>query len=544
MQLEDVELKEPIIYDFFSWLFDDDRIKNKEINLKKEIDLPLAPYYKDANIYYPECIANFFETTPMKRLRRVSQLSLAIDEFPNAYHNRLEHCKGTYYRKLEEMIYNFQNHSWKNYIEDNNLKLYLLADLIKVAGHDIGHMPLSHAMEEQIYHAHDAHEIIGKRIMLENSEINSVLTSISPELPNILKQLYDEDILNFKQHDESNNDVDRFDYLSRDNLYFGNPTHIPYQNYETILTENGYIDVYPFSSLKPIEEFLEIRENGYKNAYFSIKTQIRESSINYFIKAFMASDSEYGRDLRQFIELLMNSDLDNLDLDEYLKWDDIRLYDSILDIAENHEDENVRALATMTIPNMKAFLNMIYSHLNLRKLSSSHMQVVSQPHYSTEDKNFLKKIKHIITGNNELSQNLRNLNYASDNIFIDTENSFDESPSENFEASQINDLHILFKSYNRKNPIYLRGLDNKVYELSKHPQRKYDWDKRTLSIDTKYAYIPYLKFQGLTDKEISNLSKHFCTLSTYDYSSKNCKPKFNLQPLQVGHNIEDVFLEQ
>ena len=38
--------------DFFTWLFDDPRIKNKSINLKKEIDLSLAHDYMDPYIYY------------------------------------------------------------------------------------------------------------------------------------------------------------------------------------------------------------------------------------------------------------------------------------------------------------------------------------------------------------------------------------------------------------------------------------------------------------------------------------------------------------
>ena len=116
MQLENVESKETIIYTFFKWLFDDTRILEKQVDLEKEFDLSLAPYYMDANIYYPICIAKLLDTTPFKRLGRISQLSLAIDTFPNAYHSRLEHSKGTYYRKLEEFIYNFQTMALNLYL--------------------------------------------------------------------------------------------------------------------------------------------------------------------------------------------------------------------------------------------------------------------------------------------------------------------------------------------------------------------------------------------------------------------------------------------
>ena len=36
----------------------------------------------------------FFETKAMKRLGRISQLGLAINNFPNLYHSRLEHSNG------------------------------------------------------------------------------------------------------------------------------------------------------------------------------------------------------------------------------------------------------------------------------------------------------------------------------------------------------------------------------------------------------------------------------------------------------------------
>ena len=188
--LQNMVTKEEIINEFFTWLFNDEDVKDKSVVLKSEIDLSLAHDYFDPKIYFPEQIYRFFQTPAMRRLGRISQLSLSVNEFPNTYHDRLEHSKGVYNRKLEEMIYNFKSTKWRQYIENYNLKIYLIAELIKIAGHDIGHFPFSHAMEEQLCDCHGAHEIIGQKIMLENKEIQDVLLSISPKLPNILKSLY------------------------------------------------------------------------------------------------------------------------------------------------------------------------------------------------------------------------------------------------------------------------------------------------------------------------------------------------------------------
>lgn len=90
MNLENLETKEPLIKDFFTWLFDDERIINQDVSLEKEMDLTLAHDYIDANIYYPKQISDFFSTKAMKRLGRISQLDLVIDQYPNTYHNRLD----------------------------------------------------------------------------------------------------------------------------------------------------------------------------------------------------------------------------------------------------------------------------------------------------------------------------------------------------------------------------------------------------------------------------------------------------------------------
>ena len=168
MDIQDIKNKEPLIRDFFIWLFEDNRIIDKDVDLQSEEDINLASFYFDSKIYFPKQIATFFETKAMKRLSRISQLGISINEYPSAYHSRLEHSKGTYNRKLEEFLLNFENQEWREYIETNNLRLYLLAELIKMAGHDIGHFPLSHAFEENIFEQYGTHEIIGQKILLED----------------------------------------------------------------------------------------------------------------------------------------------------------------------------------------------------------------------------------------------------------------------------------------------------------------------------------------------------------------------------------------
>lgn len=546
MKLEDMNSKKEAFQDFFEWLYDDNRIENNSVKLHSEIDLSLAHTYSDANIYYPTQFEDFFETKAMSRLCRISQLGLAVTHFPNLYHNRLEHSKGVLNKKIEELFYNYQNPSWKKYIEENNLKLHLIAELIKMAGHDIGHPPLSHAMEEQIFGSIGVHEEIGNRIMLENKDIQNVLLSISPDLPSILAELYEKDFLNFKNHDESSYDVDRMDYLSRDSLYLGYNLNLPTQNYESICVETdennipicnsdnsiktsnlgkNYIDVYDFSSLPEIEKALLLREDRYKDVYMSKYVHSVEMCISRFLDAFLSSPSEYaGSDFKEFLTYLKSTEVDDIDLDKFIEFDEIQLYSELLNIAEKHEDTNIQLLATMIIPNMDSFLNLLYSHLKVYS---------DKKDFSQADKEFLKRIKQLIKSDSELACNLKDNDFLNRNTLM-----FPEGVEFPYDEDLLTNRKIKIKSYKKSEPIYVKDANGKIFELSNHPNKSYDWANKESELLLRFTHIPYLQYKGLSEEEITYLK---------EISKSNGKPNLDIdvsmRPLKVEHSMEDVFLE-
>ena len=549
VKLEDTTNKKELFQEFFTWLFDDSRIINKSVSLIEELDFSLCPNYMDSNIYYPTQFKAFFETKAMQRLNRISQLGLSINDYPNLYHNRLEHSKGTYYRKVEEFLYNFQNSSWRKYIEDNNLKLYIIAELLKIAGHDIGHPPLSHAFEEHIIQKRGIHEEIGKKIMLENPEVLNIYSSISPSLHSIMNELYNSNILNFKQHDESNYDIDRLDYLSRDNLYLGFSPKLTVQSYEIVpvssnldgspkcnkdysicedLNGTSYIDVYPFSSLFEIEKLLKLREQRYNDVYFSQNVCAYETCLKNFFDALSETDTNVGQYLKNIISLFKNNKIDNINLDDYLEFDEIRFYSEILEIAEFHEDKNIRDLATMIIPNMKSFLNLIYSHLNLYNKNTN---------YTNYERDLLKKIKRLILSDSVLANNLKNKNFTKNNIlFLPEDFPFEENNHLiNFQNSKI-------KSYKKDFPIYIRDENGNIFELSNHPNRTVDWNSKTTLLHSQFVFLPYLRFKGVPEKVILELQSKCLNPST-PFNQIKTVPNFNLSPLKVEHKIEDVFAD-
>lgn len=555
--LENVDTKEELIKEFYTWLFDDKLIVDKSVELQKELDISLVQSHSDPYIYYPKQIANFFNTSPMKRLSRISQLGLANNIYPNTYHSRLEHSKGVYNRKLEEFLYNFQNENWRNTIEKKNQKIYLLADLIKMAGHDIGHLPLSHLMEIELFSYRGAHEDLGKRIMLENPEIQFILKQISPILPEILNKLYENNIMNFKEHDESNYDVDRLDYVCRDYFYIGTPINLPHTNYKTVQVQLDYdgkpkvsnlkdiltstssgsfIDVYDKNSLNIIETLLEKRLYGYETIYTSSLVAAHEKIINAFFESFIKNKNYKNYNLGIALDNFKNKNIPDVNLNDLLKLDDITLYSEILDIAESYPDANIRALATMAIPYMESFLNLIYSHLQIKNKNTENLSV--------NDIDFLKKIKKLIKSDTELANALKDKNYRNKNIlFFDNRiYNYIESLPEDIQK-RLNGLlinHTIHKkAYNINEPIYIYDSIGKMYELSNHPDRKYDWTNRSIDLQSCFTYIPYLKFHNIPDDIIMELSNY--KLEPALFNENNYSPQYNMQPLRVGHSYEQYF---
>ena len=189
----------------------------------------------------------------------------------------------------------------------------------------------------------------------------------------------------------------------------------------------------------------------------------------------------------------------------------------------------------MTIPNMEAFLNMIYSHLDLKNSNKQDLR--------TQDLKLLKKIKSLIVSDSSLGKNLKKPNYTDENtIFFDEQTLkvlqhrlhqiMPNSPNGN---SIVNTHLISKKAYSTDEPIYIRDINGKIYELSKHPKRKYDWNKISINLHSSFAYIPYLRLCGISEDIISKLQNISSGISTYSIPKKHIFPKLicNLCKLEI-----------
>ena len=155
-----------------------------------------------------ELIFDIIEHPYFQRLRRIKQLGLTDFVYPGALHTRFHHALGAMHlmgTALDTL------RSKGTFIWDAEYEASLIAILL----HDIGHGPLSHALETAIFkEVH--HESISLYIMeLLNQEFDGRLDLAI----RIFQGKYERPF--FHQLVSSQLDVDRLDYLNRDSFYTG-----------------------------------------------------------------------------------------------------------------------------------------------------------------------------------------------------------------------------------------------------------------------------------------------------------------------------------
>lgn len=148
----------------------------------------------------------------MQRLRRIKQLGGTHQVFQSAEHSRFVHSLGVYQviRKMLEV------ECVNEYLSDYDKLCVMCAGLL----HDLGHGPFSHSFEGVF---HENHETMTVRIILEDSEVQAILTSVYEQLPydvaSIIQHTHPNHIL--IQMVSSQLDADRMDYLLRDSYMSG-----------------------------------------------------------------------------------------------------------------------------------------------------------------------------------------------------------------------------------------------------------------------------------------------------------------------------------
>ena len=536
-RLEDLQNKAQLVQQYYSWILDSDNVI-----LEKQLDLSLVQTYNDPYIYYPECMHDLFYTKSFQRLGRVSQLGSMFPYYPGAYHTRLQHSMGTFSRKQEEHIYLWKyNPNFVNYVESNDLKKFLIAEEIKMLYHDVGHLPFSHISEQEIIGEKGFHEIIGQNIILTDPELTEIFSRLG--ILHEIKTVLHEDVFNSTEHDEGNIDVDRKDFLQRDSLHVGGPCFAYYPIYtrkfaeincdgsykksahgniilsDTLGDNSRFIDIYSYSDFDKIETFLNERQNQYNNKYYHPSTLAQDTILGFVLKNAASENKNLCPDLAEYIGYLKTGDYKSA-----IKYDDVRIYKSLINLALNCTDPNVVDLVSLLFSPFDNWLETMYEQLD-----------------KVKDAEFISIIhKTLIKGTTRFSTNIKNRNFFNKNIIICEGEHASELKSKGF-SDLIYNSHAT-SAYSTTSPIFIEDKNNLVYPLEDHPERSRNWlDTRTHS-HVAICILPLLRLKGLTPDEITNYiikcSKKQANISI----SSSLTPSVNMRHFQTGHDISDYFL--
>jgi HD superfamily phosphohydrolase len=207
---------------------------------------------------------SLIDTREMQRLRRVKQLGFANLVYPGANHTRFEHSLGVLH--LAELLLNKLNVDGVQDIRDELRTAALI--------HDVGHMPLSHTIESVLVKkygkGHEYFQIGGELVeVVEQFGLDKALieTLIRGESP-------------FSQIISSDVDIDRMDYIVRDEYYTG----VAYGtvDYIRLIEEMDFINgqlVILEGGIQAVESLLVSRFLMFPTVYFHHVSRIAETML-------------------------------------------------------------------------------------------------------------------------------------------------------------------------------------------------------------------------------------------------------------------------
>lgn len=228
------------------------------------------------------------DTPAFQRLRRVKQLGLANLAFPSADYPRFEHSLGVL-QVTGRLLETLQSSSVA--ISDTEMQSYRLAALL----HDVGHYPLSHAMEDAISEHHSdqlivsgdpapesavpakplKHEKVGELILRSDPHL-SVCLEQAGFRPSAISKIFNREDpeSRFMNMVSSDLDADRLDYLARTACHTGLPygcTDIDYIVEHVRLDNKGQV-CFQDKALRSVEHMLLAR-------YFDYQTLVRHRVV-------------------------------------------------------------------------------------------------------------------------------------------------------------------------------------------------------------------------------------------------------------------------
>lgn len=323
------------------------------------------PVHSYIHINY-EVVWNCLDSKEFQRLRRIRQLGGDFQVYPTAEHSRFSHSLGVY-EIVRRMVTEIKSLSVE--LSEYDKICVMLAGLL----HDVGHGPFSHAFEHVTKHSHEDYTT---KIILGETELNQVLTEVSPRLPedivSIIEHNHPNDILN--QIISGQLDADRMDYLLRDS-YFSATSYGQFDLERILRTmrvrkidENKKALVVKYTGIHSVEDYIMARYQMYWQVYYHPVARSYEAVfIQLFnrLKDIFKDNKEYFSDMKVLIPFLEKN---VVSVEEYFKLDENSLL-YCCSLIQDKDDEIAADLARR-LQNRRLFEYVDYSEENLAQIKN------------------------------------------------------------------------------------------------------------------------------------------------------------------------------
>ncbi|GAT90831.1 HD domain-containing protein [Apilactobacillus kunkeei] len=289
--------------------------------------LPREKVFRDPVLNYiyvqHQVILDLINTKEFQRLRRIKQLGPASYTFHGAEHSRFTHSLGVYEitrRICDGFLRNYPSKVSGDGLWDDSQRLVALCAALL---HDIGHGAYSHTFEHIFGTNHEA--ITQEIITSEKTEVNQVLSKISPSFPKEVASVIDHTYPNQQvvQMISSQCDADRMDYLLRDAYNTG----ANYGNFDLtrILRvmrpyEGGIC--FEINGMHAVEDYIISRLQMYMQVYFHPVSRSMEVILSHLLQRAKELASQLDKNDRLTPHLLMPFFKNDFTIDDYLKLDD------------------------------------------------------------------------------------------------------------------------------------------------------------------------------------------------------------------------------
>ena len=323
------------------------------------------PVHSYIHINY-EVVWNCLDSKEFQRLRRIRQLGGDFQVYPTAEHSRFSHSLGVY-EIVRRMVTEIKSLSVE--LSEYDKICVMLAGLL----HDVGHGPFSHAFEHVTNHSHEDYTA---KIILGETELNQMLTKVSPRLPedivSIIEHNHPNDILN--QIISGQLDADRMDYLLRDS-YFSATSYGQFDLERILRTmrvrkidENKKALVVKYTGIHSVEDYIMARYQMYWQVYYHPVARSYEAVfIQLFnrLKDIFKDNKEYFSDMKVLIPFLEKN---VVSVEEYFKLDENSLL-YCCSLIQDKDDEIAADLARR-LQNRRLFEYVDYSEENLAQIKN------------------------------------------------------------------------------------------------------------------------------------------------------------------------------